>query len=99
MKNIEAALLREVEAGVELYKMHKAMQEIGIKDDPFWNSFATVADGIYHLIGENTETFEESITCLALTSPILTNTRRTDILMSVYRKNFSSHEDAGDDNS
>ena len=99
MKNIEAALLREVEAGVELYKMHKAMKEIGVKDDPFWNGFVSVADGIYQLIGEKTETFEESITCLALTSPILTNSRRTGILMSVYRKNFVTKCGAPNDNS
>ena len=88
MENIRAALLRGVEACRELLKLHKVMEACGYVDTPFFNSYAIIADGIYALIGEHTETFAESITNLALNTPYLTNERRTEMLMAEYRKNF-----------
>ena len=88
MENIKAALQRDVEACRDLLKLHKVMEACDYKDNPFWNNYATVADGIYKLIGEHTDTFEESITHLALTTPYLTNERRVEMLMAEYRKNF-----------
>lgn len=88
MQNIKDALLREVEAGRNLFNLHQAMDACGFADNPFWDNYAIVADGIYDLIGEHTETFEESVTHLALTAPFLTNERRTEMLYAEYKKNF-----------
>ena len=88
MKNIRDALLRNVEAGTELLRLHKVMDDAGYHENPYWDNYSTVADGIYKLIGEHTETFEESVTFLALTAPFLTLERRVEMLMTEYRKNF-----------
>ena len=88
MQNIRDALLRDVDACREMLKLHDAMASCGYPENPYWDTFATMADGIYKLIGEHTETFEASITHLALTTPYLTVDRRVEMLMAEYRKNF-----------
>lgn len=88
MQNIKDALLRDVDVCREMLKLHDAMASCGYPENPFWDTFSTAADGIYKLIGEHTETFEESITNLALTAPYLTNERRVEMLMAEYKKNF-----------
>ena len=88
MQNVKAALQREVEAARDLLKIHKVMDACGYPENPFWDNYAAVADGIYKLIGEHTDTFEESITHLALTTPYLTVDRRVEMLIAEYRKNF-----------
>lgn len=88
MQNIKDALLRGVEACRELLKLHEAMEYCGYPENPFWKNYGTIADLIYELIGEHTETFEESVTFLALTAPYLTNERRVEMLYATYKKNF-----------
>lgn len=88
MQNIRDALLRDVDACREMLKLHDAMAECGYMENPYWDTFATLADGIYKLIGEKTDTFEESITYLTLNAPYLTNERRVEMLMAEYKKNF-----------
>ena len=88
MQNIKAALQRDVEAARDLLKIHKVMDACGYPENPFWDNYAAVADGIYKLIGEHTDTFEESITNLILTAPYLSTERRVEMLMAEYRKNF-----------
>lgn len=88
MENIKAALLRDVEATRNLLDASNAMEALGYPNNPFWTNYMNVADGIYKLIGEKTDTFEESITYLALNAPYLTNERRVEMLMAEYNKNF-----------
>ena len=88
MENIKAALLRDVEATRNLLDASNAMEALGYPNNPFWTNYMNVADGIYKLIGEKTDTFEESITYLTLNAPYLTNERRVEMLMAEYKKNF-----------
>ena len=86
MQNVKDALLREVDVCREMLKLHDAMASCGYLENPYWDTFSTSADAIYKLIGEHTETFEESITYLVLTAPYLTNQRRTEMLYAEYQK-------------
>ena len=88
MENIKAALQRDVEAARNLLYASNAMEALGYPNNPFWTNYMNVADGIYKLIGEKTDTFEESITYLTLNAPYLTNERRVEMLMAEYKKNF-----------
>ena len=88
MENIKAALLRDVEAARNLLDASNAMESLGYPNNPFWTNYMNIADGIYKLIGEKTDTFEESITYLTLNAPYLTNERRVEMLMAEYKKNF-----------
>lgn len=87
MQNVKDALLREVDVCREMLKLHDAFASCGYPENPFWDNFSTAADGIYKLIGEHTETFEESITYLVLTAPYLTNQRRAKMLYAEYQRN------------
>lgn len=86
MQNVKDALLREVDVCREMLKLHDAFASCGYYENPYWDNFSTAADGIYKLIGEHTETFEESITYLVLTAPYLTNGRRAEMLYAEYQK-------------
>lgn len=86
MQNVKDALLREVDVCREMLKLHDAFASCGYPENPYWDNFSTAADGIYKLIGEHTETFEESITYLVLTAPYLTNKRRAEMLYAEYQK-------------
>lgn len=90
MQNVKDALLREVDVCREMLKLHDAMASCGYLENPYWDTFSTSADAIYKLIGEHTETFEESITYLVLTAPYLTNGRRAEMLYAEYQKNIVS---------
>lgn len=92
MENIKDALLHGVKAARSLYHLNEVSDACGYQENPFYENFGEVADSIYALIGEKTETFEESITYLALTTPHLTAERRTEMLFSVYKKNFSDQQ-------
>lgn len=87
MQNVKDALLREVDVCREMLKLHDAFASCGYPENPYWDNFSTAADGIYKLIGEHTETFEESITYLVLTAPYLTNKRRAEMLYAEYQRN------------
>ena len=88
MQNVKDALFREVDVCREMLKLHDAMASCGYPENPFWDNFSTASDAIYKLIGEHTETFEESVTYLVLTAPYLTNERRAEMLYAEYLKNF-----------
>jgi len=92
MKNIKDALLHEVKAARKLYEMNQAMVSCNCLDNPFFTIYASIADSIYALIGEDTKTFEESVTHTAITTPYLTDERRASMLFSVYEKNFPNKQ-------
>ena len=89
MNSVKDALLRDVVACRDLLKIHDALEKCGPRRDPFWKNFMETADGIYKLIGEKADTFEQSVTHLVLTAPYLTNERRTEMLYAEYRKNHA----------
>lgn len=92
MENIKGALLHDVKAARNLYHLSEVSDAFGYQENPFYKNFGEIADSIYALIGEKTETFEESITYLALTTPHLTDERRASMLFSVYKKNFPNKQ-------
>ena len=92
MKNIKDSLLGFVEAAFELKKCSDAMDACGYPDNPFFDNYANVADAIYKLIGEHSETWESSVTYLTLSAPYLTNERRAEMLYAEYKKNFPEQD-------
>ena len=89
MKEVKDALLRMVKAGRETKKLMEAYVTIGLNDNPLFDIYGNIADAIYYTVGERTETFNESVTKLALEAPILTDERRTEILYSEWKKNHT----------
>ena len=87
MDNIRDALLRMVTTTLFLKKMAEAYTVLGLDDNPHHEAYGDMMDAIYYLIGEHTEEFDKSVTYLAINAPILTDERRTELLLSEYRMN------------
>ena len=87
MDRMKDALLRLVKAGLSTKKMQEAYLTVGLDDNRLFEIYGNILDAVYDLIGEHTNTFEESVTHLAMTAPILTDDRRAELLMIEYRKN------------
>lgn len=87
MEGIRDALLRMVRAGRKAERMLDAYVEVGLNENTINEIYGQILDGIYCLIGEKTSDFENSITHLAMTAPLLTEERRTEMLYAEYRKN------------
>lgn len=87
MNGIKDALLRMVTAAMNTKRLQEAFVDAGLKDNMVFGVYSDIADAIYHLIGEETETFESSVTSIALETPLLNTNRRVEILMAEYRKN------------
>lgn len=88
MKEVRDALLRMVRAATKAKAMQEKYLEIGMDDQPWFDIWGEVLDAIYFLIGEHTQTFEESVTYIVMTAPILTDERRVKMLYAEYKKNF-----------
>lgn len=89
MNEMKDALLRMVRAATMTKEMADAYLKVGLDDNKLMSIYGEIAETIYGLIGEHTETYNESVTCLALTTPILTDERRTEILYSEWKKNHT----------
>lgn len=89
MNEIRDALLRLVNAGLATKDMQEAYLKVRLDDNKLFDIYGSILDAIYKLIGEHTETFEESVTFLTMTAPMLTHERRAEMLYSEYKKNHS----------
>lgn len=87
MDNIRDALLRMVTTARFLKKMAEAYTVLGLDDNPHHEAYGDLMDAIYYLVGEHTEEFDKSVTWIAMNAPFLTDERRTELLISEYKKN------------
>ena len=92
MEAVKKALTRLVRAGLELKKLQDAYVQVGLNDTKLFVINGDILDAIYLLVGEKTNTFEESITHTVMTAPILTVERRVEMLAAEYRKNHLNAE-------
>ena len=81
------SLLRLVKAGLATKKLQEAYVTVGLDDNTLFDIYVNILDAIYGLIGEHTNTFEESVTYIVMTAPILSDERRATMLEAEYRKN------------
>lgn len=89
MNEMKDALLRMVRAATMTKEMADAYLKVGLDDNKLMSIYGEIAETIYGLIGEHTETYNESVTCLALTTPILTDERRVELLFFEWKKNHA----------
>ena len=89
MNEIKDALLRMVNAGRKVEDLMEAYVKVGLNDNPLHEAYGEICEAIYTLLGEHTEAYKDSITCVAMTAPFLTNERRAEILLAEYRKNHA----------
>lgn len=51
-----------IRAGRDALHIERTLNELGYKETPYYNLYGEIADAIYTMLGENTESFDESIT-------------------------------------
>lgn len=81
------ALTRMVKAGRLALTMDKGLRSLGYDETPYFDIYGNIADAVYFLLGEETETFSASVTSLVFESPELTDARRVSLLMRELEKN------------
>lgn len=91
MKNVKDALLRMYEAYGIANKYGKAMEPY---ENPMTDVADMIADAVYHLIGEKTETYDESVTCQVLNNKDLSEDRAIHMLMNAWVRNVSPEQPA-----
>ena len=55
-----------IRAGRDALHREKTLKEIGYRDTPYFDLYGEIADAIYCMLGEETDSFDESITHAAL---------------------------------
>lgn len=83
---MEKALTRLVQVARKTYCLSEQMDAMGYRDTPFHDIFGEVADIIYDLLGEETDTFDESVTYRALYENTLTNSERVSLLLEAIKE-------------
>ena len=79
---IRNMLSRIVKAAAIARSHSTSMSTLGYPDNPYEAIFGELADAVYLLLGEKTDTFDESITCLALCNDLIPDEQRVDLIMS-----------------
>ena len=85
--SLRDALLRMAKAERKAQEIAKSMDRAGFRENPMYDIAGEIADAIYYLVGEHTETFDESVTYLVLNTSTLMDERRVAMLLSEYIKN------------
>lgn len=91
---IREILRKMVTAGRTAYMCHTSMQDIGYDNTPYFDIYGEIADAIYVLIGENAQTFCESVTYLTLTNLELSIDQCVGILYLYYNTRWNQKENS-----
>lgn len=81
---MKETLKRMVEAARKASRMNEAMVALGYTDTPYFHIGGTIEDAIYYLLGENTATYDESITFQTLSDTDLSDDECVDKLLEAY---------------
>lgn len=85
MNSLKDALLRVVEVCDREKKMDSAMRMNGYTNNPHGDNWGALAEAIIHLIGEEPDTFTDSVTYRALTAQVAAGVK-VRMLMDEFQK-------------
>ena len=88
--NLAETLIRLVRSAMDASRADECLISLGFGQTLFEKLHGEIADAIYYLIGENSSSFDDSTTFLALTASDLSTDDRVSILLSEYEKNHLS---------
>ena len=87
MGNMKDALMRIINVAIEAKNIDEELSKHGYPDSPYAKFFGELAEGLYILVGEHSETFEESSTYAVMTAPFMDSERRAACLTHLYEIN------------
>ena len=82
---MKSALFKLTKAARHAHYFESAIRDAGYSSSPYADIFGDIADAIYELLGEHTETFDDSVTCATLLSFSITNEQCAEYLFSAYK--------------
>lgn len=85
--DIAETLARLVRTARNAFRADDCLTSLGFGQTAFEKIYGDLADAIYYLIGERSESFETSITHLALNAAHLSDDDRVSMLLAEYEKN------------
>jgi len=74
------ALVKIVNAGITAKRTDDALRELGYNDTPYFSIYGNISDALYCMLGEKTDTYDQSFTCRILESLDLTDDMRAELL-------------------
>jgi hypothetical protein len=89
MKEVKDALLRMVRSYRMVSELLDAYVKIGLVSETLQDAQGEIAEAVYQLLGEHTETFKDSVTCAVLVAPIMSDERKATILYSEWVRNHA----------
>lgn len=91
--DVRKSLERLVRTATKVLYIAEQMQTIGFSSSNYDDVAGDIADAIYHLIGEKTDTYEQSVTYRVLHEyTFLDETFRVSMLMDEYERNHTAME-------
>lgn len=92
--NMEKALTKLISAVKTAKKMDEAMREAGYENNPYFDIWGDIAEAVYALLDEHTDTFDSSVTAQVISDmanvPI---NEAVDILWAVFKRKELLSED------
>ena len=90
MDYIEKALKLLVKLARLEFEKSRLYERSGMADDTYFDTFGYLADIIYFIVGEKTDSFDESVTYSAMHDDAIYNEQRVEMLMEEYQRNHPS---------
>ena len=88
-ESVKNALYRLMKVAVTAKQKYDELLDIGFMSTPFFDMYGDSADAIYYLLGEQTQTFAESVTYDAINHDGLTMDERFSLIVDEYEKNHT----------
>lgn len=85
---MKEALAKLVKAARTAKRADDALRNVGYTDTPYFDIYGDIVDGIYAMLGEKTNTLEESVTYTALSNPDMADDECADALVAKYCQNI-----------
>lgn len=85
---IRSVFLKLTKAARTAHYLDDAMQTAGYPSSPYADIFGHIADAIYTLLDEHTDTFDESITYASVLSFVNSDEQCAEFLYRAYKKDM-----------
>jgi len=68
--NDKKVLAHLIRAGRDALNLENVLTQLGYKETPYFNLYGEIADAIYCILDEHTDSFEESVTYAVMNDPL-----------------------------
>lgn len=79
------ALERMVCSARKAFAIDKRLMELGYRDTPYFEIYGEIADAIYYMLNEQTDTFDKSVAYRTLHDKSMTDLQCAEKLFAVFK--------------